>query len=349
MKRSYRMTESTSSCRGHARNVRELPSVSVIIPARNAEALISTTLDSVMAQDYAGDIEVIVADGSDSPALSEVVRRRYPDVRLIPNPEQTIPYALNAALKVATGRIVVRCDCHTTLPKEYVRRAVKILERTGAAVVGGRQQPIGNTAFERAVGMAITTPLGAGGARYRLGKTEGPADTLYLGVFRHDALEAVGGYDPTLTRCEDSEINWRLRQRGEKVWFNPDLIAFYRPRGDLRALAWQYFNYGRWKPVVLRRNLSELRARHVASPVIVLGLAGSALLGLIGASGAALVLPLLYIAALVLGSVVVGIRRRDTAAILLPLILATMHLSWGIGFFLPAQPATPTPQSSCGQ
>lgn len=319
-------------------NPASLPSVSVIIPARNAEAMISSTLDSVMAQDYAGAMEVIVADGSDSPATAEVVGQQYPTVQIVPNPERTTPNGLNAALKEASGQIAVRCDTHTELPPDYVRRGVETLARTGAAVVGGRQRPVGDTLFERAVGLAISTPLGAGDARYRLGGPEGPVDNFYLGVYRRDALEAAGGFDPALTRGQDAELNWRLRRRGEVVWFDPALTVFYRPRGDLRALARQYFDYGRWKPVILKRNLTELRVRHLAAPSIALGLAGSVLLAVAGVPSMAVAFPLFYAVALIFGALVVGICRWDTAAILLPMVSATMHLCYGVGFFFPAQP-----------
>ena len=313
--------------------------VTVIIPACNAEGTIGVALDSIKAQLYEGPMEVIVADGSDSQATSKAVRERCPGARMVPNPERTTSNGLNAALKAAAGRVVVRCDSHAALPPDYVRRAVEKLQKTGAAVVGGRQLPVGETLFERAVGMAITTPLGAGDACYRLGGKEGTADTLYLGVFRRDALDAAGGFDSRLASGEDTELNWRLRKRGETVWFDPSLSVFYRPRSTLRALARQYFRYGRWKIPVLRRHPAELRLRHLASPLLTSGLAASALLGLAGAVGAAATLPLLYAATLMLASIVLGVRRRDAAALLLPAILPTMHISWGLGFLIPARKA----------
>ena len=315
-----------------------LPSVSVLIPVRNAEATIGAALDSVLSQDYKGSVEVIVADGSDTPATSDLVRRRYPTVTLVPNPEQIITLGILAAHGAATGEIIVRCDAHTVLPPGYLRRAVSTLQRTGAANVGGRQQPVGVTFFGRAVAMAMTTPLGAGGARYRLGGAEGPVDTVFLGAFRRDALEAAGGVDPALGGAEDYELNWRLRARGETVWFDPGLVVAYRPRGTLRTLAWQYFNYGRWKRVVARRHPASLLPRHLASPLLLLGFIASPVLAVVaGASWGAAALPLAYLLTLALGSLAVGIRRRSYAALLLPLALATMHLSWGIGFFTPVR------------
>ena len=323
-----------------------LPSVSVIIPARDAEATIASTLDSVLAQDYARPLEVIVAVSGDSLATADVVKQQYPSVRVVDNPERTTPNALNAALRAATGQVIARCDTHNYLPPDYLTQAVVTLRRTGAAGVGGRQRPLGNTIFERTVGMAITTHLGAGDASYRMWSTERAADSIYLGVYRRSALDAVDGFEPAMTRGQDAEINWRLRQRGETVWYNPAMTVFYRPRGSLRALGRQYFDYGRWKLAVLKRHPGELRMRHLACPALVAGLAGSALLAVVGAlvgsaSAIALplaaVLPLLYVVTLLMGSALVGIRRRDGAALLLPAALATMHLSWGIGFFLPAR------------
>ena len=312
-----------------------LPTVSVVMAVRNAEATIAAALDSVLSQDYEGSMEVIVADGSEFPATSDIIRREYPAVKLVPNPARVHIPGLLAALRAATGCVIVRCDGHTFLPPGYVRRAVGTLRRTRAANVGGRQRPIGNTFFERAVAVAMVTPLGAGDARYRLGGPEGPADTVFLGVFRRDTFDAVGGYNTSLLGNEDYEINWRLREHGETVWFDPALVVDYRPRGTLRRLARQYFGYGRMKARVLRLHPASLRARQLVAPLLVLGLAASVFLGLAGAPWVAAVLPLAYLLVLTVGALTVGIRRRAPVALLLPLLLATMHLSWGTGFFFP--------------
>ena len=170
------------------------------------------------------------------------------------------------------------------------------LERSGAANVGGLQRPVGTTAFTRAVALAMTMTLGAGDARYRLGGGEGPADTVFLGVFRREALEAVGGFDETLLRNEDYELNWRLREGGRTVWFDPGLEVAYRPR---------------WRS----------------------GLAGSAALAAAGMVRAGTALPAAYLLVLAAGSALAGLRRRNPAAVLLPAVLATMHLAWAAGFW----------------
>ena len=322
------------------------PSVSVIMPARNAEGTIAEALESVRAQDYPGRVEVVVADGSDTPAMMKLLQQRYPWVRVVPNPCRVIAPGVNAALEVATGEVVARCDAHTILPPDYLRLAVETLEETRAANVGGRQRPFGTTFFERAVSCALDTLLGTGRARFRVGGPEGPDNTVYLGVFWRKTLDSAGGYDSSLDGAEDYELNCRLRKNGGVVWFDPKLMVDYRARDTWWSLARQYFGYGRWKRVVLWRHPQAALPRHFAAPLLVLGLAGSAGLGWAGAPWlAAALVPFAYLCALAATTLAAGLRQREPAALILPVVLVTMHLSWGLGFFLPlfrtAQRATP--------
>ena len=313
------------------------PKVSVVIPARDAEETIGDTLGGILSQDYPGVVEVVVGDGSPNDATLHLIKTNFPTVKVVRNPDKITSSGLNRAIESSDGAVIVRCDAHAVLPPGYIRRAVETMRRTGAAVVGGLQSPAGDTLFRRAVGTAITTPLGAGDSRYKIGGHEGPTDMVYLGVFRAEALSEIGGFDETIVCNEDYELNWRLRDRGEVAWLDPELIVSYLPRHNLRALARQYFNYGRWKSVVLMRHPRSLRWRQLAPPALVCALTVSMGCAVAGFWQLAIVIPTLYLAVLFLGSIAAGLRRSDRSAILLPLVLATMHLSWGFGFFLPGR------------
>lgn len=304
------------------------PSVSVIIPAREAASSVAAAVESALRQDLVAEVVVAAGDPATRAAVERVADRR---VSVVGNPEGTTPAALNRALRHSSGDIIVRCDAHSTLPPGYVARAVELLESTGAANVGGRQVPQGVEPFERAVAMAMVSPLGAGDARYRVGGRPGPTDTVYLGVFRRGELEAVGGFDETLERNQDYELNWRLRQKGGVVWFDPQLAVQYRPRSTARSLWRQYFDYGYWKRIVLRRHPDSLRWRQLAAPSLVVGLAASAVVALLDwKKGAAL--PAVYVATTAGAGVYDLVRRRDAAALLEPVALWVMHLAWGSGF-----------------
>ncbi len=335
----------------------EQPPVSVIVPARNEEAQLAKALESVASQDYAGPVEVIVADGSDGPQVAEMIAQRFPQFRVLPNPQRKTPTALNLAWCAATHEIIVRCDSHSILPPSYIKGAVRTLLRTGAANVGGRQViEERDTAFARALRLAFNSRLGAGDARYRLGGSEGPVDTVYLGVFRRSTLQVMGGFDNKFIRNQDYELNWRLRERGEVVWFDPNLTVSYVPRSTFAALARQYFEYGYWKREMLREHPRSMRFRQVAVPLLMGGLGLSVLLALVGGllavfGGAsvgskllstAAALPLGYLLVLLLGSVALALRRRSVA-LLTPIVLLCMHFCWGAGFFAPRRAEAAVP------
>jgi len=224
-----------------------------------------------------------------------------------------------------------------------VRTAVETMRRTGADNVGGIMAAEGVTPFEQAVARAMTSRLGVGNASFHTGGEEGPADTVYLGVFRRAAIARVGGYDEAFLRAQDWEMNLRIRRTGGLVWFQPALRVSYRPRSRVRDLSRQYFHYGRWRRVVMRRHEGTATPRYLAPPLALVGIAAGTVLALLGVWPAA-VLPGGYLAAVVAGSLVEARGLSPAATLRLPLALATMHLSWGAGFLTsPKRLATATP------
>ncbi len=77
-------------------------------------------------------------------------------------------------------------------------------------------------------------------------------------------------------------MNHRIRQAGGLIWFEPRLRVTYRPRGSVRALVAQYFNYGRWRRVVSREHPGTVNLRYLAPPAAVLALAGGLAAGVAG-------------------------------------------------------------------
>jgi succinoglycan biosynthesis protein ExoA len=304
--------------------------VSVIIPARGAATVVARAVASALPQE--GVEEVVVAAGDDA-TRDAVEAIADPRVRAVANASGRTPDALNAAIAASTGEVVVRLDAHAELPPGYVGRAVATLRRTGAANVGGMQVPTADRGFGAAVAAAMRSPAGAGGAAYRVGGGEGPADTVYLGAFRREALTAVGGFDPRFTRNQDAELNLRLRRAGYEVWFDPQLAVAYEPRDRVGALASQYLQYGRWRRLTARTHAGSLAPRQLAAPALVLGIVGAALLG--AATGVWLVLGLglaLYVAVLIIAAAAaVPVLRLVPATVV---AFATMHVSWGVGFLL---------------
>lgn len=300
------------------------PTVSVIIPARAATDSLPRALDSIRSQTYLHIVEVIVAAADEDTARVAAGAK----VKVVRNPAGTTPAALNRALEAARGEVIVRCDAHSVLPPTYVEQAVETMNRTGADNVGGMQIPVGETFWEQAIASAMSSWLGAGDARYRVGGKEGTAETVYLGVFRKETLDRLNGFDEDFLRNQDYELNHRIIESGGLVWFDPELRVEYRPRGSLRALGRQYFQYGRAKRQMTRKHPGSLRPRQVAAPALVVLLALSLLVSVVWPP--ALVIPLLYVVSLEIYAAVT--TRRPQRSLAVAAALATMHLSWGAGF-----------------
>jgi glycosyltransferase involved in cell wall biosynthesis len=313
----------------------DVPAVGVVMPILNEERHLEEAVAAVLQQRYAGSVTVVLALGPSTDRTDEIaadLARREPRVRTVRNPSGRTPEALNAALEALPDdvEVVVRVDGHGILEPDYVRTACELLQQTGAANVGGVMHAEGVTTFERAVAAAMTSRLGVGNAAFHTGGASGPADTVYLGVFRREWLRRMGGYDERFTRAQDWELNHRIREAGGLVWFSPELRVTYRPRPTLATLARQYRDYGRWRRVVAREHRGTINLRYLAPPTALVLVGGGAVVGFLWAP--AWLLPAGYLAVTTLGGLTMkgglGWRERLLETVVLP----TMHLSWGWGF-----------------
>jgi hypothetical protein len=177
----------------------------------------------------------------------------------------------------------------------------------------------------------MTSRIGVGNAAFHTGGVAGPADTVYLGVFRREVLEQQGGYNVEFIRAQDWELNYRIREAGHLIWFSPQLRVSYRPRPSVRTLAKQYKDYGRWRRVVTRYHRGSVNLRYLAAPVALLANVLGIVLGAVLTPWALLV-PAAYVAGIASGSLPAGRGLPPGARLRIPLALATMHMCWGYGF-----------------
>ncbi len=325
-----------------------LPFVSILMPVRNEAARIAASLGAVLAQDLPADrFEVLVVDGRSEDGTREIVQRiadrSSVTVRLLDNPERIAATALNRGIDEARGDIVVRIDGHAEPTASYVRRIVEVLVTTGAECVGGALVTEGDGPAGQAIAYALSSPVGVGSARFRTsaGVETSPrevdieVDTVAFGAYPIRVLRDLGGFDASLVRNQDDDLNDRLRRAGGTVLLVPDALVRYRCRGDFPALWRQYREFGWWKAVNCRRSgrLTSLRA--LAPAALVLALVGSV-------AGAAVAWPWIGALGLLMPVGVVGayLGGIALAAMLAPShrhlvlrALATLHLAYGIGFW----------------
>ena len=319
------------------------PSISVILPVLNEQSHLESSVRSILSQDYKGLIEVILAIGPSKDKTLEIAEHlASADSRvvLVENPTGKTAAGLNLALKQTMNPVVVRVDAHAEIPENYLSLIVEVLNKTGAVNVGGVMAAVGKTTFEKSVAGAMRSAFGVGASRFHTGGVAGPVDTVYLGAFRREALIAIGGFDERFTRAQDWELNFRLRENGGIIYFDPRLHVTYRPRSTVRALAKQYFEYGRWRRVVSRRHKGTINYRYLAPPIALLGFLASLVLGL-------LLSPILFIPAAIYTLFVLGASIKISSSLqeffLLLLVLPTMHFAWGAGFI--SSPKTLVPST----
>jgi succinoglycan biosynthesis protein ExoA len=327
--------------------MQELPGVSYVMPVLNEAGYVESAVASILAQDYPGTTEIVLALGPSTDGTNDIVARMQgadPRIQTVANPGTDIPIGLNRAIRACRNPIIVRVDAHTELPSDYTRRAVTTLLETGAVNVGGIMLAVGRPGLQAAVARAYNSRLGLGGGAYHAAdEPPGPAESAYLGVMRAEALAEIGYFDESLRRGEDWELNHRFRSAGHLVWLDPSLQVSYWPRSTWTALLRQFFATGIWRGELVRRLHVRNGPRYFAPPVLVVATAASAVLvpvaalgvggaGVAALAGAVALGPAAY--AVLLAAVTATGPGSPADRLRYSGVLAVMHYAWGSGFLI---------------
>ena len=306
--------------------------VSVILPILNEERDLNQCITAILKQDYPADIEIILALGPSidkTTIIAEKLSAADKRIKLVNNPSGQTATGLNLAIKMSSYEILCRIDGHSEISSTYIKTAVEIMNNQGAVNVGGLMFADSNKGLQRTIAQAMRSKLGVGASKFHTGGSAGESETVYLGTFKKSAVIAAGGFDERYIRAQDWELNHRLRKNGGLIWFDPRLVVTYRPRNTFRKLAKQYFQYGRWRRVITRQHQNTVNFRYLAPPIAVLVILLSMIFAVL--INPVFITPIfIYFASLVIGGTFIGKKIADK--LLMPLVLATMHISWGIGF-----------------
>jgi glycosyltransferase involved in cell wall biosynthesis len=315
--------------------------VSVLVPVYNEEAHIRVAVAAMQKQRFDGNLEFLFMDGRSEDGTRSVLEElahEDPRIRVLDNPERQLVSGLNKGLREARGRFIVRMDAHSYYSADYVARGVERLERGDVAWVSGPPTPQGAGPWSRRVALALESWLGTGGSQKwpsRLeasGLSEIELDTsVFGGVWNRATLESHGGWDEGWPVNEDSELAARVLKSGGRIVCLPDLEAHYVPRDSLKGLALQYGRYGFYRLKTARRHPESLRRSHLLAPVVVIT-AAAALIAPQPVRQLARAGAVVYVLAVLSAGTQVARRGRFRDAVGVPLVFATMHLSWGVGF-----------------
>jgi glycosyltransferase involved in cell wall biosynthesis len=312
------------------------PIVTVAVPMLNESRYIIACLDSFAAQDYPLDLlDVMVIDGGSDDGCRMAVQAyadMNPWVRIVDNPDGTASAAFNIGMHQAYGKVVCLFSSHGVADPNYVSRSVEALHRSGAAGVGGSYRHEGLDAASNAIGKAMVSRVGMA-SPHRFAAEARDVDTISHPAYWRDAMLDVGGFNEELMRNSDYEFNFRMREAGHRLHFDPEIGSVYRPRPNLNSLFRQFWYYGKWKAMVAAQHPASLRPRHLVAPAAALGAAVTPVLlmnrrgrWVAAASWAA------YGAVIAFGVATVDRKEREVSLPTLAAAFPVMHMAWGAGF-----------------
>lgn len=311
--------------------------VSLIVPMRNEEEFIGRCLDSLLEQ--IGDrreFEILCMDGMSTDRTRDIVREyaiRDGRVRLVDNPDQITPLALNRGIEASRGDVIMIIGSHTEYGPDYIDKCLEVLERTGADQVGpylttkpGRDTPVG-----RAIAAATSSRFGVG-AGFRVAGPEREADTVPYGALRRNVFERFGGYDERLVRNQDIEMSCRIRRGGGRIVISPDIQATYYNRSTFAGLRNQAFMNGLWTILTVWLTGGGVRLRHLVPFAFLLSLIGLGIGGLFWQP--ALALLVIEIALYMVTASLYAYRASrgtNCSAFLTLLAFIQLHIAYGLG------------------
>ena len=310
----------------------------MLTPVLNEERHLRDAAERMLAQTYPADqVELLFIDGGStdsSRAILDDLAARHARIRVLENPARRTPHALNVGLRAARGDVIVRMDAHTHYPPDYLERGVRRLRQGDAVSVSGPQIAVGDESpWSRRVALALSTPLGVGGASFRRAADEEfEVDTGFTGMWLRETLERAGGWDEEWLTDQDCELAFRLSEAGGRHICVPQMAAEYIPRDSLQRLGRQYWQYGLHKVKTFRRHPRAMRTSHLLPPAlaatVVAAVATPRPVRTAARAGLGLYATALAVTA-------AGAAREAPAAdaATLPLVYATMHLTYGFGLF----------------
>ena len=304
----------------------------------NEQGYIEACLDSFATQTYGVErLDVIVVDGGSTDGSREWVARygeRHPWVRLVHNERRSAASAFNLGVDNARGDVVCLFSAHGVAAPDYVEKSVGVLEDSGAAGVGGRYLHEGLDRSSRAIGLAMVSPFGMASG-HRFASARRLVDTISHPAYWKDAMVETQRFDERLARNSDYEFNVRMRALGHELLFDPSICSIYRPRPSLRALARQFWWYGRWKARVARQHPSAVRPRHLVAPAAAaaaittpIWLNVRALRPIVYAGWSA------YAISVAIATIAPRPRHKGATPVVLGASFPVMHGAWGAGFLL---------------
>lgn len=316
--------------------------VSIVCPVYNEEKFISNCLDSIINQNFSGDIEILLIDGHSIDNTYQIIDsycHKFPNIFLLDNPLRFTSISLNIGIKQAKGEIVVRIDAHSTYPFNYIETLINSLIQLEADNVGCliKTLPANNSIKCRAIAYVLSHPFGVGNSYFRIGTSQIlKVDTVPFGCFRRDLFEKIGLFDEELLVNQDDEFNSRIVKNGGEIYLLPDISVNYFARDSIYKTIRMFYQYGLYKPLVNTKIGATTTIRQIFPLLFLLGICLGPFIGLFYSRIFFLYffILFLYFFLAIYFSINSLNKIRERVFLYMPIVFFMVHISYGYGYLL---------------
>lgn len=307
--------------------------ITVVCPVYNESKYIRNVLDFCINA-LPAEKEIIFIDGISTDDTGSIIQQyadKYPNVKLLNNEKRIVPFALNKAIQQAKGDIIVRLDAHTDYAPDYFEKIIETFSTTNADIVGGPMRVAKGNNVQNAIGYATCTFFGVGNSSFHFEDFEGFTSTVYLGAWKKNIFPTTGLFDELLKRNQDDEFHYRAKSMGFTIYQSPNIKLYYHPRNTFAKLFKQYYQYGLYKPIVLKKIRSGFSMRHLIPAIFVLYLLSTLFLALVNPVYA-------FIPLLIYALINIGFAFSSKQGFIQSLRIAyayfILHTAYGLGFLI---------------
>lgn len=314
--------------------------LSMCVVAYNEEKVMNNILKDIEAQDYPHEkMEILLIDSMSSDGTEKVMREfqkkenGFWKVKVLKNPGKKLAYGWNVALENYEGEAILRVDAHASIPADFARKNVQVLE-SGEAVSGGKRPNIIDdpTPWKETLLLAESSMFGSSIADYRRSDKKGYVKSIFHGAYRREVFDSVGGFNEILGRTEDNEMNYRIRKAGYKLCYSPDIISYQHARSSLKGMIKQKYGNGYWVVLTLKVCPQCLSYYHFVPLAFIFAILATTVLSMCGINMLTTLMWAAYWSLAVLMALL-SVRGKEKTGyqLLLPVLFFILHISYGIG------------------
>ena len=247
--------------------MKDYPSISIIIPTRNEEALLGQCLESLKQLNYPKtQLEIIISDGLSTDNTVKIAKSY--GVKIVSNEAQTVAPGRNIGFRHSRGDFVAFSDADCLMDKNWLNNALKYFrdDKSVAGVGGPNLSPGNESPFGKAVRFLFLFGSFSSGSIYVTNLKKAKSVKNIPGcnaIYKREALGKVMPTDETLLTGDDVEMNYRLIERGYKILYAPDVIVWHYRRDNPKKLWKQIYRYAIGRLQLAKRHKDAINLIHI--------------------------------------------------------------------------------------